>query len=147
MANWNERFIKLSEEITTWSKDKSTKVAAIITDKENSIISTGYNGFPRGCDDSVEERYERPQKYLFTEHAERNAIYAAARNGVPLKGATIYLKWFPCADCARAIIQSGINTVVCNEPDLETPKWGEQFKAALEMFEESKITIIYHGIE
>lgn len=143
MTNWDKRFIELSKNIAVWSKDKSTKVGAIITTKENDIVSTGYNGFPRGVDDDIEERYERPQKYLWTEHAERNAIYSAAKRGISLKGCTIYLPWFPCADCSRAIIQSGIDEMVCTVPDLDHPVWGEGFKVALEMFKECNVKITY----
>jgi len=142
-ANWNERFIELTKHIATWSKDKSIGACAVITDKDNRIVSVGYNGFPSGCNDEVEERYDRPLKYLYTEHAERNAIYNAARIGVSVKCCTMYLMWFPCADCARAIIQSGIDTLVCEKPDLDTPKWGEHFVAALEMFSECGVNVIY----
>ncbi|MFW5847515.1 MAG: deoxycytidylate deaminase [bacterium] len=145
MVDWDKRFIELSEFVSSWSKDKSIGICAIIATKEHRVVSMGYNGFPSGADDSIEERYERPTKYLYTEHAERNAIYSAARQGISLNGCTIYHKWFPCADCARAIIQSGIDTVVCEEPDLTTPKWGEHFKAALEMFKECGITIRYYN--
>ena len=144
MADWNKRFIELTKHIATWSKDKSVGTCAVITDKENRIVSVGYNGFPSGADDGIEERYERPAKYLYTEHAERNAIYNAARLGVSTKRCTMYLMWFPCADCARAIIQSGIDTLVCYEPDLNTPKWGKHFKAALEMFKECGVALNFY---
>jgi dCMP deaminase len=143
MGNWNEKFLELTKHIASWSKDKNTKVGAIIADNENRVLSIGYNGFPSGCNDYIDERYERPAKYLFTEHAERNAIYSAAKNGVRLKDSVMYLMWFPCADCSRAIIQSGIKRLVCSKPDLDTPKWGEHFKAGLEMLSEANIEIEY----
>lgn len=143
MVNWNNRFIELTKHIAGWSKDRSIGVCAVIADKDHRIVSVGYNGFPSGCNDELPQRHERPAKYLFTEHAERNAIYNAARIGVSVKGCTIYLMWFPCADCSRAIIQSGIDTVVCYKPDLTTPKWGEHFQAALQMFEETDIDVQY----
>ena len=143
MADWNKRFIELSKHIATWSKDINTVTGAVIADKDHRIVSVGYNGFPSGCDDSCKERYERPLKYMYTEHAERNAIYNAARIGVSTKDCTLYVMWFPCADCARAIIQSGITKLVCKEPDLELPKWGEHFKIALEMLKEAKVEINY----
>lgn len=143
MVNWNERFVELTKYIAGWSKDKNTQTAALIADDSNRIISVGYNGFPSGCNDEIHERYERPAKYLYTEHAERNAIYSAARNGVSLKNTTMYLMWFPCADCSRAIIQSGITKLVCHKPDLDMPKWGEHFRAGLEMLSEANIEIIY----
>lgn len=128
MTDWDERFINLSKYIASWSKDRSTQVGAIIVGKNREVLSTGYNGFPRGVDDTIEERHERPLKYKWTEHAERNAIYNAARNGIQLEGSTIYLEWFPCCDCARAISQSGIAKLVCGKPDFEHERWGEDFK-------------------
>ena len=133
--------------VATWSKDTSTQVGAVIVDNENTILSVGYNGFPRGVDDSIEERFERPIKYMYTEHAERNAIYNAVRNGLRLKGAKIYIPWCSCADCARAIIQSGIKTVVMREPDYDVPKWGEHFAIAIEMNKESGVKVIYYQDE
>jgi dCMP deaminase len=142
-TDWNKRFIELTKHIATWSKDKSTGVAALIADDDKRIVSVGYNGFPTGCDDEKEERHQRPAKYLYTEHAERNAIYNAARIGVSVKDCTMYLMWFPCVDCTRAIIQSGIKKLVCTKPDLTMEKWGEQFVVALEMLEEVGIEIVY----
>lgn len=102
----------LAEHVSAWSKDRSTKLGAVIVDDQKRIVSIGYNGFPRGVDDDIDERHERPQKYLWTEHAERNAIYNARE---PLKGTTLYVPWNPCVDCARAIIQVGIERVVMSE--------------------------------
>jgi dCMP deaminase len=142
MENWDRKFIKLSKHISDWSKDKNKKVGAVIVDIDNIVLSMGYNGIPRGCDDTDECRYERPTKYLFTEHAERNAIYHAARHGVSLKGCKMYVTLFPCADCARAMIQSGITKLIAPEPNLNHEVWGEHFKAAIQMMEEAKIEII-----
>jgi dCMP deaminase len=102
----------------------------------------GYNGFPRGCDDSVASRYERPDKYLYTEHAERNAIYHAARHGVTLKGCSMYVTLFPCADCARGIIQAGIKKLYSPTPDVDHERWGIHFKTSLVMLEEANVEVI-----
>lgn len=112
--NWDEYFLALAELVCFRSKDRSTKVGAVIVGPDNEIRSTGYNSFVRGIDDHLEERHQRPAKYEWTEHAERNAIYCAARHGAALKGCRMYINWggFPCADCARAIIQAGIIEVV-----------------------------------
>jgi len=142
MEKWDKKFIKLSSHISDWSKDKNKKVGAVIVDSDNIVLSMGYNGIPRGCDDTDESRYERPIKYFFTEHAERNAIYHAARHGVSLKGCKMYVTLFPCADCARAMIQSGITKLIAPKPNLEHEVWGEHFKAAIQMMEEAKIDII-----
>ena len=141
MTNWDLKFIELSNLVSTWSKDTNSKVGAVIVDDDNLVLSMGYNGFPRGCDDSIESRYEKPIKYLYTEHAERNALYHAARHGVSLKDCTIYVTMFCCSDCARGIIQSGIKKVVAPIPDVDHPKWGIHFKAAIQMLEESNVEI------
>ena len=106
-------------------------------------MSQGYNGFCTGCKDHITERYERPAKYFYTEHAERNALYNAARLGVSTKGCKIYTTLFPCADCARGIIQSGITRVITYRPDLEHHKYGESFRHSLIMFKEVGIKILY----
>lgn len=142
-TDWDQRFIDLAEYIAQWSKDRSTKVGAVIVDADKRVIGMGYNGFVTGMDDEIDERHERPLKYSYTEHAERNAIYTAARNGSPIKGCTMYLKWFPCCDCARAIVQSGIVRLVCCEPDFEDERWGESFKLAYEILSEGKVKIDY----
>ena len=67
MANWDERFHEMAKLVASWSKDTNTKVGAVIVDQDNIVMSMGYNGFPRGCDDSIESRYDRPDKYLYTE--------------------------------------------------------------------------------
>jgi len=101
----------------------------------------GYNGMPRGIDDDVDERHERPTKYLWFEHAERNAIYNAASNGTALEGCTMYINSLPpCCDCARAIIQSGIIEVVVNSFD-SPERWKEQCDIAIGMLKEAKVNI------
>jgi dCMP deaminase len=133
---WDKRFLRLALHIATWSKDRSTKVGCIIVGPNNEVRSTGYNGFPRGANDELEARHDRPQKYFWTEHAERNAIYNAARAGISLEGCSMYLPWFPCVDCARAIVQSGIRSLIAIEPQWDHPQWGQHFHIAKELFDE-----------
>lgn len=148
MSKWDQRYLKLANEIATYSKDRSTKVGAILVGPDGEIRSTGYNGFPRGVNDDAEHRHDRPAKYLYAEHGERNAIYNAARVGTSTKGCTLYVtshpsKFPPCADCARAIIQSGISRVVQERLDHESEaakRWEESSKATREMFQEAGIT-------
>ena len=128
--------------VATWSKDKTTKIGCVIVGPGREILSIGYNGFPRGVDDSVDERYERPLKYLWTLHAETNAIYNASRIGVPLTGATLYLNGdhgFPCAPCAAAIVQTGIKTLVGLMPDLSNEKYADDYREAMKMFQEAGV--------
>ena len=137
-AKWDNKFIALCDHIATWSKDNSTKVGAVIVNQRNKILSIGYNGLPIGVDDNKLERNTGPDKYLWFEHAERNAIYSCAEEGIPLKGAKLYCNFLPCSDCARAIIQSGIKEVMYKE---EYKKDKEVTKL---MFYEAKIRLRKH---
>lgn len=142
--NWHRYFIDMAFLVAGKSKDRSTRVGAVIIGPDNEVRSTGYNGFPRGVDDDVNERHERPTKYLYTEHAERNAIFNAARHGVALAGCRLYLNSepCPCADCTRAIIQSGIKMVI--GPNITFPGkgdlWIQQQEAALNMLKEGGVS-------
>lgn len=112
--NWDEYFMGVALLAAKRSKDPSTQVGACIVDKDNKILSTGYNGFPYGCSDD-EFPCERSgdfgdTKYPFVVHAELNAILNAT--GKNLIGAKIYVALFPCNECAKAIIQSGIKEIV-----------------------------------
>jgi dCMP deaminase len=128
--------------------DPSTQNGAIIVDANGVIVAEGANHFPTGVIETV-ERWERPLKYKFVEHAERNAIYDAVRRGVPTEGLTMYAAWAACADCARAIIQSGIKEVVTHHNPVAdmrfglpaSPTWLEEIKVALVLFEESGVRI------
>jgi dCMP deaminase len=140
-TDWDRRFMDLACHIGGWSKDRSTKVGCIIVGPDREIRATGYNGFPRRVNDDADERHARPAKYRWTEHAERNAIFNAARIGVSLLGTSMYLPWFPCMDCARAIVQSGIKELIAYKPDLSHPQWGEDFRLALKLFDETPVNV------
>jgi dCMP deaminase len=133
----------LAMHVAAWSKDRSTKVGCVIVGPDHGIRSIGYNGFPRGIREDVDERHGRPAKYRWTEHAERNAIYSAARAGISLENCRMFLPWFPCMDCARAIVQAGIVELVALRPDLTHAQWGEDFKLAIELFAETGIAITW----
>ena len=137
--------MELALAVGGWSKDRSRKVGCVIVGPNNEIRATGYNGFPRRVDDTPAERHERPLKYLWTEHAERNAIYNAAYSGIPLAGSRIYIPWYPCIDCARAIVQAGIVELVAMEPDWHDGQWGEGFHVARQMFDEAGILVRFLG--
>lgn len=113
--SWDEYFMGISLLSCCRSKDPNTQVGACIVNSENRIMSVGYNGFPKGCSDD-EYPWERSgddqneTKYPFVCHAELNAILNAGGNS--LKGCKIYVALFPCNECAKAIIQSGINEVI-----------------------------------
>jgi dCMP deaminase len=146
--NWNEYYRQIAHTVKLKSKDIHTQIGAVIVGKGNQIISTGYNSFPRGIVDTIDERQQRPEKYYWFEHAERNAIYNAARNGVSTEGATIYLTCgVPCTDCARGIINAGITDIHC-EVLLGTvdPRWEEHAKRSLVMFKEVGVKVHYYDL-
>ena len=144
--SWDEYFIKMAYLVASKSKDSSTKIGAV-TVKDKQILSTGYNGICRDVSDDHERRLQAPEKYFWFEHAERNACYSAAREGINLKGSTLYTQGYPCADCARGIIQSGIKEVVLHGPweDAAANFFGETWAASQRrsdvMFYESGITV------
>ena len=112
--NWDEYFMGVALLSAERSKDPGTQVGAVIVNSENRIVSVGYNGMPRGCEDDVYP-WEREggmldTKYAFVCHAELNAILNSAFGD--LRGCRVYVTLFPCNECAKAIIQSGIKEVI-----------------------------------
>ena len=113
--NWDEYFMGIAMLAARRSKDPNTQVGACIVSQDNIIISTGYNGMPKGCSDDVfpwdrSGENEAATKYPYVVHAELNAILNAS--GRDLRGSRIYVALFPCNECAKAIIQSGIKEVI-----------------------------------
>ena len=110
--NWDEYFMGVAMLAARRSKDPNTQVGACIVSQDNIIISTGYNGMPKGCSDDEFpwEREGAETKYPYVVHAELNAILNA--NGRDLRGSRLYVALFPCNECAKAIIQSGVKEVV-----------------------------------
>ncbi|MCH3976564.1 MAG: dCMP deaminase family protein [Bacilli bacterium] len=112
--SWDEYFMGIALLSTFRSKDPSTQVGAVIVDNDNKIVSVGYNGMPIGMDDDAlpwEHGEGLQSKYLYVCHAEFNAILNT-RNGSALKGCKLYVTLFPCNECAKAIIQSGITEII-----------------------------------
>ena len=144
--SWDELFILQAALIAQKSKDPSTKVGCIIVNDDNVILSTGFNGFPRGVDETVESRWERPEKYHWVEHAERNAVFNAARVGVSLNGAKAYLNWEPkpCLECTRALIQSGIKELIGPNRKFGGRGAGKHYSIdCFEMLEEAGVKVRY----
>ena len=138
---WDERFLDLAATIGTWSKDPSSGIGSIIVDPESKrILSTGYNGFPSGIDDSEERLYNRELKYKYIVHGEMNAIYNATHNGISLKGSTIYVTGQPiCSKCALGIISVGIKKVVIRKTGTWRDTWVEDWNFSKQLFEESGV--------
>jgi dCMP deaminase len=147
-VTFDEYFLGMVEPLSRKSKDKSTKVGCVIVGPDNDIRTTGYNSFPRGIKDDVPERQERPLKYFYIEHAERNSIYNKARiGGAGLKGCRIYMDFLPCTDCARALINVGIIEIIIAGDTYETKKkawetrWKEQMAHAKIMLREAGVKV------
>ena len=141
--NWDEYFINIAEQVKLKSKDNNTKIGVVLVGKNNEIVSTGYNSFPRGINDDIAERQEKPEKYFWFEHAERNCIYNAARIGVSTLGTTMYMTCgISCADCARAIISAGVEKIVLRSgKGAMSLKWQESAERSNQMFKEAGIII------
>ena len=135
---WHIRFLRLAKEISTWSKDPSTKVGCILV-RDRRIVSTGYNGFPRGISDNFDRLMDREQKYEITVHAEVNAVTTAALHGVSTEGCTAYVTFNPCSRCVAVLINAGIREVyypACNEIPA---RWLENFIVAAKLLAEAGI--------
>lgn len=137
MTNWDQRYMRLAKEVSSWSKDPSSQIGAVAIADMGQVLSQGYNGFPRGILDDVNRYSNREIKYDFIVHAEMNCIYNATFNGVSLKGSTIYVHGLPiCNECAKGIIQVGAKRVVTNTANLPGERWYDSCKKAEEMLSE-----------
>jgi len=140
LQKWDIRFLELAKLVSSWSKDPSTKVGAVITDNKNRIVSVGYNGFPTGIEDD-DRLNNRDTKYKIIIHGEMNAINFANKN---LEHCTLYTYPFePCSRCASIIIQSGITRVVTYENNID--RWEEDFKLSRQLFKEANIIMDYYN--
>ncbi len=146
MNKWDIRYLNLAKEVSTWSKDPSSKIGAVAIGSKGQVLAQGYNGFPRGIDDR-EIRFENKElKYRYVVHAEMNVIFNATYNGVSLDGATMYVTGLPvCSECAKGIIQVGVRRVVMK--DIEIPdSWQDSWRKTQEMFNEASIQFEFVGI-
>ena len=136
---WDKRFLDLAREISTWSKDPSTQIGAVIVNDDRRILATGYNGFPRDIHDSDMRYHDRETKYKYVVHAEMNAIFNATYNGISLKDATLYVYGLPvCSECAKGVIQVGIKRIVMPKKDYPD-RWVESFRKSRDLFSEAGV--------
>lgn len=145
---WDNRFMELAKMISAWSKDPSSKIGAVAVNDERRILATGYNGFPKGIEDSQERLNDREQKYPLIVHAETNALMNALYAGVSLKNATMYVHGLPvCPDCTKLIIQAGIRRIVINKFVMNTPEnWVELWEQKSgPMFKEAGVMVTHLG--
>lgn len=140
MNKWNKRFIELAEFISNWSKDPSTKVGAVIVDKNNRIISTGYNGFAVGVKDTDARLNDRNIKYPIILHAEENAILFSKQD---LSGCSLYVSSLPpCAHCASIIAQTGIKKVFAIKKEIPE-RWKESYNLTRQVFKEAGVKLTF----
>jgi dCMP deaminase len=144
LCHWDSRFIRIAHEVQSWSKDPSTTVGCVII-KDRRIIASGYNGLPANLSDSLERYHDREFKLAAVVHAEINAIFNAAKNGTTTEGATIYVTWPPCTQCASALIQAGISEVVCPDPKDSPKRWAANFLLANKLLQEAGVKVLYFG--
>jgi dCMP deaminase len=138
---WDRRFLQLAEHISTWSLDPSTQVGSVAV-KERRVLATGYNGLPRGVADLPGRLFNREEKYQRIVHAEANIVAQAARFGIDLSGATIYVwPFLPCSNCTSLMIQAGIKRIVV--PEIGIPeRWQKNFDLSIEMLNEARVDLL-----
>ena len=146
--DWDQYFIMMAYTVALKSKDESTKLGAVITTLDNSLVSTGYNSFPRGLKDNIEQRQKRPNKYHFFVHAESNAIFHSARCGSKTNDCKMYTQGLPRENCALAIIQSGIKQVyIHNQWEKKAERifdeWESRKVDSVAMFNECGVEVKY----
>ena len=143
---WIRRYLDLAEHISGWSKDPSTKVGAVVIGEDGEVLAQGYNGFPRGVKDSVVRLEDRELKYQLVVHAELNCIYHAARIGLSLKNSTMFISGLPpCNECAKGLIQAGINTVFVLA-DKTKVEWLPAYHISQQMFQEAGVKCTVYNL-
>jgi len=139
---WKKRYLSLASEIAQWSKDPRTKVGAVAIGGVGQILATGFNGFPRGIEDSTYRLEVREIKNRYVVHAEQNCIYNATINGVSLEGSTLFVSGLHiCRECAKGIIQVGISKVVASQLEIVKEGWEESIQEAKELLVEAGVVI------
>lgn len=142
---WARRFLGLCDHIAGWSEDRDFQVGCVVVGPGREVRTTGYNGLPRGVKSDDDARFDRAsgEKFHWVEHAERNAIYNAARSGANLDGCTLYVNRFPCADCGRAVIQAGISHVICPPIPKADGALDHSFQVSNTMLKEAGIKVTH----
>jgi dCMP deaminase len=144
ITKWDLRFIKLAEDVSTWSKDPRRKIGAVAVDPiDRRVLSTGYNGFPKWIRDDPQRMNDSYTKSKYVIHAELNCIFNAVYTGTSLRDTTLYVYGLPpCGECAKGIIQVGIRRIVCEyNTSNEDAKWTESFAHSQTMFIEAGVEL------
>ena len=137
-----DRLVEEAIAVARRSPSRPRKVGAVLVLADGVTTFAACNDFPAGVRD-LEERHAHPERLLWIEHAERNAIFAAARAGHATAGATLIATFHPCADCARAIVQAGIATLHTLAPAFDDPLWGAAFRCSRAILEEGGVRVVY----
>lgn len=147
MLDWR-RFLATAYQVAKHSPDPSTQNGALLINDNGVLMGADFNRFPNGVEYKP-ERWERPLKYDFIEHAERNVIFQLARGGMKTNGLIMICPWAACSDCARAIIQSGVKMLVTHKQahDRSPDFWRKEIEVAMMMFKEAGVEVVmYDGI-
>ena len=142
----SKRLLRIAYEEAKKSPDPSTQNGAVIVNYvTGSVIVKDHNRFPDGVL-YKKKRWERPDKYKYIEHAERNVIYKMSKKGIRTLNTIMVCPWAACSDCARAIIQSGISTLVTHKlaHDRSPEFWQKEINIAFKMFEEANIHVVMY---
>lgn len=142
-TDWHERWLRVAEDRAKWSKDPTTQVGCVIVGPDHVDLSYGFNGFPKGVEDTDERLHDRPLKRRLIVHAEANAVAFSARTGRSLLGAIAYVSRPCCAACAGLLIQAGIDEVHYRDVPMD-PAWWESLNDARMMFAEAGVTVVEH---
>lgn len=139
-----KNFMELAREQAAKSSDPDTKVGIVFVDEQGDVVAAGFNEIPKGIERKG-ERFERPEKYKYFEHAERSAIYKAANYGVQLDDTRAYCNATPCIDCARALISVGITELIMpvNHVFVNREDYKAQSKIALALLKEAGINVLW----
>jgi len=132
------------------SPDPRTKVGCVLVGPEECFLCEACNTYPNGVVEGIQERTEAPLKYVWIEHAERNAIYMAARDGVSIKGSKMIVELTPCVECARAIIQAGVVQVVIDydrSAEYSSDRYSDEHSIALAMLAEAGVVVRFVSLK
>jgi len=134
---WRSYLMAEAHLVATMSKD-ATQVGAVLTDQDGSVLLKAFNGPPRDVEDRPERR-ERPMKYLYSQHSERNLLNFAAKHGISTQNKVVFTTHYPCSQCAGSLIQAGIVCIVVGDGMTNMPKY--EFEAAATMFREAGVAV------
>lgn len=136
-SKWDVRFTKLAREVSTWSLDPSTQTGAVIVDKDRRIVSVGYNGLPKGVEDTHERLNNRELKYSIIVHCEVNSLLFANKS---CKDCTLFtFPFMSCSRCCSIVINAGITR--CVAPLNDNPRWKDSFLLSQQLFKEAGVEV------